>query len=138
MKNEQSAGGVVVNSKGQILLVHQNNDSWSLPKGRLEAGETQLQAALREIKEETGIADLELVSDLGEYQRHRIGKSGKGDDPSVLRTIHLFLFSTSQAQTAPDDPSISEARWVEKEKVCDVLTHPKDRDFFSKIMHQIQ
>ena len=51
---EISAGGVVIN-KGKVALLKKFRGDWVLPKGRIEAGETQEEAALREVKEEVGI-----------------------------------------------------------------------------------
>ena len=52
----RAAGGVVVRD-GQVLVVHRPRyDDWSLPKGKLEDGETWEDAALREVHEETGVA----------------------------------------------------------------------------------
>ena len=48
-----TSGGVVVNQLQQIALVNQNNNSWSLPKGHVEKNETILDAAKREIYEES-------------------------------------------------------------------------------------
>jgi 8-oxo-dGTP diphosphatase len=51
----RAAGGVVVRD-GRVLLVHRDRyDDWSLPKGKLEPGETWEDAALREVWEETGV-----------------------------------------------------------------------------------
>ena len=55
------AGGIVINPLRGVVLVNQNNNSWSLPKGHVETGETTLEAAIREIKEETGIPSDALV-----------------------------------------------------------------------------
>ena len=71
MKITRSAGGLVLNAKGEVLVVNQNGDSWSLPKGHLDAGENELQAARREICEESGIGELELIKKLGTYERSR-------------------------------------------------------------------
>ena len=53
MKNNQritkSAAGIVLNVDKKILIVNQNYDSWSLPKGHIDSGETALEAAKREI-----------------------------------------------------------------------------------------
>ncbi|MCI0526904.1 MAG: NUDIX domain-containing protein, partial [Nitrospira sp.] len=91
MRQTQSAGGIVVNKKGQILVVNQRGNSWSLPKGHIDDGEDPLAAAKREIYEESGIGKLSLIKELGSYQRHKIGLKG-GDDLSELKTIHMFLF----------------------------------------------
>ncbi len=54
MRWVRAAGGIVVDDSGDMLLIRRNN-RWDLPKGKVEAGETLLQAALRETLEETGI-----------------------------------------------------------------------------------
>jgi ADP-ribose pyrophosphatase YjhB (NUDIX family) len=133
MNFTESAGGIVINSRGQILVVSQHGTSWSLPKGHIEAGEDRLTAARREIQEESGITQLEYVRDLGSYQRHRISRTG-GDDRSELKTIHMFLFKTTEETLRPIDPENPEARWVEKTAVAEMLTHQADRDFFLQVI----
>lgn len=54
MRWVRAAGGIVTDESGQMLLIRRNG-RWDLPKGKVEAGETLLQAALREVEEETGI-----------------------------------------------------------------------------------
>jgi 8-oxo-dGTP pyrophosphatase MutT (NUDIX family) len=128
MKRTESAGGVVINRRGEILVVSQHGTSWSLPKGRIEAGEDRLAAARREIYEEAGITELELLEELGSYTRFRL--NGAEEDTSELKTIHMFLFRTEQNDLAPVDPDNPEARWVERGEVAELLTHPKDREFY--------
>lgn len=124
-----SAGGIVVNSRGQVLVVNQKNASWSLPKGHIEEGEDALVAARREIYEEAGIRDLTLVRELGSYQRSIIGKDGV-EDKSELKTIFMFLFTTTESALSPIDEDNPEARWMDREDVVGLLTHPKDKEFF--------
>lgn len=137
MKKFEAGGGVIVNSKGRIAIVNQNNDSWSLPKGKLEAGEDHLSAARREIYEETGITELKLVKELGDYERYRIGYGGQGEDRATSTHFRMFLFSTNEEKLAPQFPDITGARWAEREKVAGILTHPKDKAFFLSIIDQI-
>ncbi|HTL71107.1 MAG TPA: NUDIX domain-containing protein [Candidatus Eisenbacteria bacterium] len=132
MKKTFSAGGVVLNRRGQVLVVNQRGNSWSLPKGHIDDGEDDLAAARREILEESGIRELRLVRDLGTYQRHRLSLDG-GDDPGELKVIHLFLFTTREETLAPIDPHNPEARWVDVDEVGSLLTHPKDREFFESV-----
>ena len=136
MVHTESAGGVVVNAEGRVLVVSQHGTSWSLPKGHLEEGESALEAALREIREETGVTQLEFVRPLGSYSRYRIGADG-GEDRSELKTIHLFLFRTGATELAPIDADNPEARWVERESVAGMLTHAKDREFFASVLDTI-
>ena len=53
-----TAGGVIINEFEEIVIVNQNHDSWSLPKGHVEKNETLLEAANREIHEETGLLNI--------------------------------------------------------------------------------
>jgi 8-oxo-dGTP pyrophosphatase MutT (NUDIX family) len=132
MKQTESAGGIVVNAAtGLILVVSQYGISWSLPKGHIEEGEDKLAAALREIHEESGISQLEYVRDLGSYQRYRLSVMGS-EDRTELKIIHMFLFTTTEERLCPLDPENPEARWVERTRVAELLTHPEDREFFLK------
>jgi len=127
-----SAGGVVVNRHGDVLVVNQRSNSWSLPKGHVDPGEDLLTAARREIHEESGVDHLAFIADLGSYERARIGKEG-GDDPTEIKTLHFFLFTTDQMELAPRDADNPEARWVPLPDVPALLTHPKDRDFIIRM-----
>ena len=125
-----SAGGIVVDGGGRFLVVSQHGTSWSLPKGHVEEGEDLLEAARREIYEETGLARVEYVRPVGSYERYKLSKSG-GEDRSELKTIHLFLFRAGGAEEPkPVDPENPEARWVDLGEAARLLTHPVDREFF--------
>ena len=132
-----SAGGVVLNKKGLVLVVSQHGNSWSLPKGHLDAGEDALTAARREIYEESGVRDLRLIKNLGSYERHRIGLSGS-DDLTELKTIEMFLFQTGEEILKPVDPHNPEARWVTPAEAARLLTHVKDREFLIKIIPDLR
>lgn len=137
MRKTKSAGGVVVNPKGKVLIVDQKGTSWSLPKGHIEGSETQIEAARREIYEESGIKELKLVKKLGSYKRYRIPDDGKGEDKSEQKTITMFLFTTNKTTLKPVDSANPQALWTDKEKVVKKLTHPKDRQFFESIVDEI-
>lgn len=68
MQEHQSAGGLIYN-KGKFLLIYRKGKKdFTLPKGHLEGKETPEEAALREVTEETGFQNLEIVADLGERE----------------------------------------------------------------------
>ena len=137
MKQTYSAGGVVINKDGLVLVVNQNNNSWSLPKGHIDEGEEKFEAAVREIYEESGIRKLKLIKELPTYERYKISLDG-GDDISELKVIYMFLFTTEEIDLKPIDPDNPEARWVEKNKISELLTHKKDKEFFLSVINEVE
>ncbi|MBI4017538.1 MAG: NUDIX domain-containing protein, partial [Candidatus Aenigmarchaeota archaeon] len=107
------------------------------PKGHIEKNESELEAAKREIFEESGITDLIYAKQLGSYERYKIGPGGKGEDKSEIKKIVIFLFKTKQNDLKPVDSHNPEARWIRKEDVAKLLTHKKDKEFFMQIVSQI-
>jgi ADP-ribose pyrophosphatase YjhB (NUDIX family) len=122
-----SSGGVVINKEGKILVVNQFGSSWSLPKGHVEEGEKLIDVAKREIREESGITELEYIKELGVYERPRI------NDPTEIKQIHMFLFTTQEENLNPLDPENPQAKWVDIDKVTNILTAERDKEFFSSI-----
>lgn len=132
MIETRSAGGVVLNKDGEVLVVSQHGRSWSLPKGHIEENEDVLTAAKREIKEESGVSSLEQIRELGSYKRYKMAKDGS-EDKSELKNITMFLFRTDEISLQPIDPENPEARWVKKEDVASLLTSPKDKEFWLSV-----
>lgn len=137
MRRTHSAGGVVLNTKGEIVVVSQRGKSWSLPKGHLDEGENKLEAAKREIAEETGLTKLTLVQELGTYERLKMNSENK-DNHKELKVMTFFLFTTPQNTLSPQDKENPDARWVAIENVATLLTHPKDKTFFESVIPLIK
>jgi len=127
----ECAGGIIINQLNKIAIVNQNHDSWSLPKGHIDKGETAIDAAIREIYEETGIINPTLIKKVGVYERYRIGLDGN-DDLSELKRIHIFLFKSTQKILKPIDKNNPEAKWIDIKEVENYLTHREDINFFKK------
>ncbi len=124
----ESAGGIVMNAKGEIALVLNGPVFWGFPKGHVDPGEVPLEAAKREIAEETGLTQLTYMGDLGEYRR--MGGRGMAEP----KHIHMFLFKTQEERLAPLDPHNPEARWLSREAVADTLSDQLDREFYRSII----
>lgn len=137
MIESQIAGGIVIGPNKKVIIVNQNGNSWSLPKGHLDKGENYLQAAVREIEEETGVKQLDFIEELGSYQRYKIGLEAD-EDKSELKNIKIFLFTTNETVLKPQDPDNPEARWVEPDKINEYLTHQKDKQFIELILPQVK
>ncbi len=130
----QIAGGVVWNKKNGIVVVNQNHNSWSLPKGHVEQGEETIHAAIREIQEESGIppSALILVREIAHYTRKR--SKLRAGDTDELRDITLYLFTTDWDTLSPEDPENPEALWVPPTVVPDLLTNEVDKNEFRRII----
>lgn len=136
----ESAGGVVVGRDGRIVLVCQHGNSWSFPKGHINDGESLLDAARREIAEETGIKDLEYKGELGSYERYSIGKDGVGETTAFgNRKRTFFLFTTNQTEFATADVvEVTEVRFATIDEALALLTHPKDAEFLRQVRDKIK
>ncbi|MCK9446321.1 NUDIX domain-containing protein [bacterium] len=133
VKKTRIAGGVVINEFDEIIVVSQKGKikTWSLPKGHIEEGETELEAAFREVYEESGAKDLEFIKPLGTYERYSM------DNGTELKIRTFFLFKTLKQKLNPIDEKNPEAIWIYKDKVSETLTHPKDKEFFSRVLTKI-
>ena len=129
-----SAGGIILNKSGKIVIVNQGGKTWSFPKGHVEQGELPLHAAIREIYEECGLSEIKLVKELGSNKRDKATKyRGKKE----MKTIHMFLFRTDEEVLSPKDKVIHEAVWVDRQKASTMLSNAKDREFFLEVIGEI-
>ena len=138
MERERCAGGIVLGDNGTIAMIRGHaDDRWLFPKGRLDPGESDEEAARREVAEETGLLDLELIDDLGIYERFKMNLDGT-DNPERLKEIRMFLFSA--VPHAPFAPSmeIEEARWVPLPHVASTIGNIKDAAWFSAVFPRVR
>lgn len=121
-----AAGGVVENEKGDVLLIFRRG-KWDLPKGKLDKGETIEQCALREVMEETGLANVELKQ-LITITYHTYDEFGK----HILKDSHWFKMNVNGKQqlTPQTEEDISELKWVKKKELSNYLnnTFPSIKD----------
>ena len=122
-----AAGGIIVDdSTGarRVLLVHRPGyDDWSFPKGKLEAGEGVEQAALREVKEETGLR-CRIIRKLAVTRyRYRTRTRGRLRPKSV----HYFLMEGLSRQVKVPVEEVDLAEWFEIEEAARTLTYAQDK-----------
>jgi 8-oxo-dGTP pyrophosphatase MutT (NUDIX family) len=130
---EISAGGVVVRGKEdlqdeQIVVIVPTRRApdgsrvLALPKGHVDPGETALQAAEREVREETGIV-AEPVHELGEarYWYRRDGRT-------ISKAVSFYLFRYVEGDTEDHDDEVEEARWIGLREAQTALSHAGERE----------
>jgi ADP-ribose pyrophosphatase YjhB (NUDIX family) len=129
MKRVECAGGIVVGSNRHILVITNQLGKHTLPKGTCEEDETPIGTARREITEESGVTQLEVVRYLGTIKR--VGFTAiKADTPSVIKYISMFHCTTEQTELCPMASDVVSARWVEPAQLGNQLTWPEEYDFF--------
>jgi 8-oxo-dGTP diphosphatase len=121
---EVRAAGGVVRRDGRIAVVHRPRyDDWSLPKGKLDPGETWEEAALREVREETGL-ECELGEELSSTSyRDRKGRS---------KLVRYWLMEPVGGEFAPND-EVDELRWLTPAEAAALLTYPRDKELAQEV-----
>ena len=134
MTRQVSAGGVVVRSRGRswevALIARQGTKIWCLPKGHLETGETLEQAALREVREETGLT-AKILERLGEISYWFRDKELPG---RLFKTVHFFLMRATGGSITDHDFEVDEVRWYPVLAALKRMTYPSER----KLVRQAQ
>ena len=115
-----AAGGVVVRDDGRVAVIHRPRyDDWSLPKGKLDPGESFEDGAVREVLEETGVRG-RIVGEL--EPTSYVDRKGRD---KVVRWYRMELDGDPVA-FAPND-EVDELRWVTPEEAAGLLTYDHDR-----------
>ena len=127
MINEKSAGFIIFNN-GKYLLLHYIAGHWDFPKGHLEGKETPKQAAIRELKEETGITDAYIVKDF----EHDIEYFFKRGPELVRKDVKFYLAETkvNEIKIATDEHQGYE--WLTYSEAIQRVTFPNAKEILKK------
>ena len=115
---EFSAGGLVYRRRGGVSAVvlaarrHPESGTlvWSIPKGHVEPGETSATAAVREVREETGL-EAEIERPLGDVTYWYVRRDREGGRMRVLKRVHFFLMRSRGGRFADRDDEMDAVRW---------------------------
>jgi len=135
----RSAGGIVLGNAGTVAMVrHRNgNGAWLFPKGHIDGDESDEEAARREIQEETGLSNLELLDDFGTYERHPILPDGT-ENRSEMKEIHMYLFTAQRDAVLAPTMEIDSARWVPLPRVVDEIGNAAVRAWFVSVFERVR
>ncbi len=131
---EVSAGGVVYKKENGVVFVllimpmgpgfSAPEGYWTFPKGKLDDGDTNETAAVREVREEAGV-NAQIESNLGSVKYFRKAPYG-----NAIKFVHYFLMKYIDGDPKDHDEETHEAKWFQIDEV--VLKFPTDKDIFKK------
>ena len=113
----QAAGVLVYNSKNQLLMIFRNG-KWDLPKGKLEVGENIQECAIREVEEECGVNNLQIVSQ-PQITYHTYEINGK----AILKRTYWFKMNTNYTDKLVPQikEGITKVEWVYEKDISKKL-----------------
>ncbi len=126
-KNIKAAGGIVLNQENKILFIHRLG-KWDLPKGKIEKGESQNDAAIREVEEECGITNLELLDFINATYHIYTDRN----DINILKTTfwHKMKYRGTETPKPQLEEGINEVSWKNETET--------DRDVFPSTFENIK
>jgi 8-oxo-dGTP pyrophosphatase MutT (NUDIX family) len=131
--NAYSAGGIVLkkeNDKTLILLIKHEDGFLVFPKGHINYGETEEEAALREVKEEAGLINLKIVRKLGIVVRPAKENSGE----VVQKRITLFLMQCNNYQHHKAEEDYG---WFTHDQAINNLGFKQEKQFLKSVWNHI-
>ncbi|HEY2353390.1 MAG TPA: NUDIX domain-containing protein [Gaiellaceae bacterium] len=145
MRREFSAGGVLVRSirgRPHIAAIRPRGRPgvWALPKGKIDDGESAAEAALREVREETGVVG-HLVEKLGDvrYTYTATWEPVKGE--RIFKIVSFFLLRAGRGRIDDLDEEmrieVDEARWLPLDDAPRLLTHKGEREMAARAIERL-
>jgi 8-oxo-dGTP pyrophosphatase MutT (NUDIX family) len=137
-RTETSAGGVVYRRTKQgieIALAARRTKrgqlAWGLAKGLIEAGEPPEEAAVREVREETGL-EAELEEDLGDISYFYVWEGVR-----VRKRVRFFLMRATGGDVSQHDHEMEDIRWFPLEEAVKVASYDSERDVIGRAIERL-
>lgn len=130
MIKEKSAGCIIIENE-KILLVKQTSGNWGFPKGHLEKGESETEAAIRETKEETNLD----VTILDENKRYSIEyDTNKGTHKEAV----YFLAKKTSNNISRQESEITEIKWFNFEEAIETISFENAKELLRKVLTDLK
>jgi 8-oxo-dGTP pyrophosphatase MutT (NUDIX family) len=120
----RAAGAVLENDAGELAVIYRPKYyDWTLPKGKLEPGETEEEAAVREVEEETG-----YTGELGD----ELGSVSYTDRHGRPKVVHYWRMKVTGGEFQPNR-EVSELLWLPAHQAAEQLSFDRDREILARL-----
>ena len=119
IKKEKACGCIIIDN-GKVLLVQQNEGWWGFPKGHVEEGETEIETAIREVKEETNI---DVIPDgTKRYVQEYMLNNG------ILKQVVLFVATKISNNIKAQESEVQNIKWFDFKEAAEIITYEDTRE----------
>lgn len=126
-KKEKSCGCIIIKN-GKVLLIQQTEGHWGFPKGHMELGETEIETAKREVKEETNI-DVEINKD----KRYVLEYT---TDKGIFKEVVLFIAKKINGDERYQVSEIKTMEWLTYKDAIDRITYDNTRELLKRVLRE--
>jgi 8-oxo-dGTP pyrophosphatase MutT (NUDIX family) len=137
-RNEVSAGGVVYRREGDAIEMalaarrtRRGDLAWGLAKGAIEPGESEEQAAVREVLEETGL-EVDVEADLGDIRYFYVWEGVR-----VRKRVHFFLMRMTGGDVADHDTEMEDVRWFALRSAVKRAAYKGEREVIERAVERL-
>ena len=128
MKYEKSCGAVIFDND-KILVIKQVKGHWGFPKGHVEEGETEVQTAIREIKEETNL-DVKIDESKRFVERY-------SPEEGIEKDVVFFVAKKIGGEIKVQEEEVTETKWVAPIEAMEILTYESSKRILEKVMESL-
>jgi 8-oxo-dGTP pyrophosphatase MutT (NUDIX family) len=132
---EVSSGGVIYRKSNQAIEVAlaraRQGPVWCLPKGRVEPSETLEEAAVREVREETGLKG-KIVGTIRSIEYTYSSRLENGGRAPVDKTVHFYLLAFEEGSVEDHDGEVIDVKWFPLDVAGRLLYHAGERDVLAQ------
>lgn len=130
MRQEKSCGTIVINDN-KVLVIRQKQGFWGFPKGHIEEGESEIQTAIRETKEETNL-DVVIEDETRFCLNYII------EDKQINKYVVYFIAKAINNDVKLQIEEIDDIAWVDIEKVEDILTFDNLQELWKVVLNKVK
>ena len=130
LRKEKSCGCIIIKNKKVLLVYEKNTNFWGFPKGHMEEGESEIQTALREVKEEVG-----LEVDIDKEKRYELNYIIRDE---IDKTTVLYIARTKSEEIIMQESEIANIKWCDFDEALNTLTFENWKEMFKRVIEDIK